>query len=56
MEVEKELYVANGILTHNCYMPIVAGVAFDQWDVVFVDEAQDLSGIQIEMLGRMVKP
>lgn len=37
------------------YMPVVAGVSFDQWDVVFVDEAQDLSGIQIEMLGRMVR-
>lgn len=38
------------------YLPIVAGVPFSKWDVVFVDEAQDLSGIQIEMLGRMVRP
>jgi len=37
------------------YMPVVAGVEFDKWDVVFVDEAQDLSGIQIEMVSRMVK-
>lgn len=37
------------------YMPVVAGVEFDRWDVVFVDEAQDLSGIQIEMIERMVQ-
>lgn len=38
------------------YMPVVAGVEFNKWDVVFVDEAQDLSSIQIEMVSRMVKP
>jgi DNA helicase II / ATP-dependent DNA helicase PcrA len=37
------------------YLPVVGGVEFDKWDVVFVDEAQDLSGIQIEMVSRMVK-
>lgn len=56
MEVEKELYVADGILTHNCYMPVVAGVEFDRYDVVLVDEAQDLSGIQHEIVSRMVRP
>lgn len=38
------------------YIPIIAGVAFEQYDVVFVDEAQDLSGIQHEMISRMIKP
>lgn len=37
------------------YMPVVAGVAFEQYDVVFVDEAQDLSGIQHEIIVRMMK-
>ena len=37
------------------YMPVVSGVEFDKWDVVFVDESQDLSSIQIEMVSRMVK-
>jgi DNA helicase II / ATP-dependent DNA helicase PcrA len=35
------------------YMPVVAGVKFPRYDVVFVDEAQDVSGIQIEMVSRM---
>jgi len=34
--------------------PIVCGAPFQQFDVVFVDEVQDLNGIQIEMIGRMV--
>lgn len=36
------------------YMPVVAGVPFDRYDVVLVDEAQDLSGIQHEIISRMV--
>lgn len=36
------------------YMPVVAGAAFEQQDVVFLDEAQDVSGIQMEMVRRMV--
>lgn len=38
------------------YMPVVAGVPFDRYDVVLVDEAQDLSGIQHEIISRMVIP
>lgn len=37
-------------------MPVIAGVEFDRWDVVLVDEAQDVSGIQMEMISRMVEP
>jgi len=37
-------------------LPVIAGVPFDQYDVVLVDEAQDVSGIQMEMISRMVKP
>lgn len=36
------------------YMPVIAGAAFERYDVVFVDEAQDVSGIQMEMVRRMV--
>jgi DNA helicase-2/ATP-dependent DNA helicase PcrA len=36
------------------YMPVIAGVPFDRFDVVLVDEAQDVSGIQMEMISRMV--
>lgn len=36
------------------YMPVIAGVPFDRYDVVLVDEAQDVSGIQMEMIERMV--
>ena len=35
------------------YMPVIAGVEFDRYDVVLVDEAQDVSGIQMEMISRM---
>lgn len=37
------------------YMPVIAGVPFDRFDIVLVDEAQDLSGIQHEMITRMVE-
>jgi DNA helicase II / ATP-dependent DNA helicase PcrA len=37
------------------YMPVIAGVPFDRYDVVLVDEAQDVSGIQMEMISRMAK-
>lgn len=36
------------------YMSIVFGAPFPTYDRIFVDEAQDLSDIQIEMLKRMV--
>lgn len=36
------------------YMPIIAGAPFDKYDVVFLDEVQDLNGIQIEMVSRML--
>lgn len=36
------------------YLPVVGGVGFQRYDVVFVDEAQDVSGIQFEMIARMV--
>lgn len=36
-------------------MPVVSGVPFEKYDVVLVDEAQDVSGIQMEMISRMVK-
>lgn len=38
------------------YLPVIAGVPFDRYDVVLVDEAQDVSGIQMEMIGRMSAP
>lgn len=36
-------------------LPVIANVPFDLYDVVFVDEAQDLSEIQHEMISRMVR-
>lgn len=36
------------------WLPVVGGVEFQRYDVVFVDEAQDVSGIQFEMIARMV--
>jgi len=38
------------------FMPVVSGASFEKFDVVFVDEAQDLSGIQRVMIQRMLKP
>jgi AAA domain/UvrD-like helicase C-terminal domain len=35
-------------------LPVVGGVPFERYDVVFLDEAQDVSGIQMEMVSRMV--
>jgi superfamily I DNA/RNA helicase len=37
-------------------MPVMEGARFDKFDVVFVDEAQDVNAIQIEMIDRMVAP
>lgn len=37
------------------YMPIITGAGFEKFDVVFLDEAQDVNGIQVEMVGRMQK-
>lgn len=37
------------------YMPIIFNVAFEKYDYVFVDEAQDLSAIQHEMVAKSVK-
>lgn len=36
------------------YMPVVAGAAFEKYDVVFLDEAQDVNAMQVEMVGRML--
>lgn len=38
------------------YMPVISEASFEKFDVVFVDEAQDLSGIQRVMISRMLKP
>ena len=38
------------------FMPIIYGVRFQTFDWVLVDEAQDLSDIQIEMIKRMGNP
>lgn len=35
------------------YMPVISGATFEKFDVVFLDEAQDVSGIQVEMVDRM---
>lgn len=35
------------------YMPVIHGVRFARYDWVLVDEAQDLSDIQMEMIARM---
>lgn len=37
------------------YLPLVHGVPFEQYDVVFVDESQDVAPIQLEMLSRMAR-
>jgi DNA helicase II / ATP-dependent DNA helicase PcrA len=39
-----------------CYLPIVKNMAFKRYDVVFVDEAQDLNKNQNEMVARLLKP
>jgi DNA helicase-2/ATP-dependent DNA helicase PcrA len=38
------------------YMPVIAGAPFQKTDVVFLDEAQDVNGIQAEIVGRMLGP
>jgi DNA helicase II / ATP-dependent DNA helicase PcrA len=37
------------------WVPILMGTSFEKQDVIFVDEAQDLSAIQVEMVSRMVR-
>jgi DNA helicase II / ATP-dependent DNA helicase PcrA len=38
------------------FMPVIAGASFQKYDVIFVDECQDLNGIQVEIVDRMRKP
>ena len=38
------------------YMPVIAGAEFQKADVVFLDEAQDVNGIQAEIVSRMLLP
>jgi len=37
------------------YMPWLRNTAFDQFDVVFIDEAQDTNPVQVALLKRMLK-
>jgi len=37
------------------YMPVITNSPFEQYDVVFLDEAQDVNALQIEMVSRMRK-
>lgn len=36
------------------YMPIITQAPFEQYDVVFIDELQDLNGLQHEIVARLV--
>lgn len=38
------------------YMPVVMGAKFEQYDVVLLDEAQDVNAMQVEIVERMVRP
>ena len=52
LDVERhELYIANGLLTHNC----MYGSPFDRFQCVAVDEAQDLSPLQHQMVARSLR-
>jgi DNA helicase II / ATP-dependent DNA helicase PcrA len=37
------------------FMPVIAGAPFDKYDVIFLDESQDINGIQAEIVDRMRK-
>ena len=37
------------------YCPIITGAPFDKYDVIFLDESQDINGIQAEIVDRMRK-
>ncbi len=38
------------------YMPVMHQISFNHYDYVFVDEAQDTNGIQVEILSRLMAP
>lgn len=38
------------------YMPVISNAQFEKFDVVFLDEAQDVNSIQVEIVSRMLKP
>ncbi len=38
------------------YMPVMHQISFSHYDYVFVDEAQDTNGIQVEILSRLMAP
>ena len=62
MEVAREVLslsidAAPGLIDFDdqLYCPIITGAPFDKYDVIFLDEAQDVSAIQAEMVSRMRK-
>lgn len=38
------------------YCPVVTGAPFEKFDTIFLDESQDVNGIQAEIVDRMRKP
>jgi superfamily I DNA/RNA helicase len=38
------------------YMPVMYGIAFNHYNYIFVDEAQDTNDIQLEILSRLCAP
>lgn len=54
MSIDQAKYVSD--FDDQIYMPWLRDVAFPKYDVVFIDEAQDVSKIQVALLKRMLKP
>lgn len=38
------------------FMPVITKASFEKYDVIFLDEAQDVNAIQVEIVDRMRKP
>ena len=38
------------------FLPVISDVRFDKYDVIFIDELQDVNAIQVEIVDRMRKP
>ena len=54
----ESINIGHGVIDYDdmLYLPVVSGVPFEKYDVVFLDEAQDVNSIQVEMVSRLIAP
>lgn len=58
MELSIKLALSEGVIdfTDMLFMPVFCRAEFDKFDLVLLDESQDVSGLQLEMVRQSIKP